>query len=33
MRSEPEFPDGITMPPPYTSLPGLDNMKRPELVP
>jgi predicted amidohydrolase len=32
MRTEPEFPDGVTVPPPYTSLPGLDNMKRPELA-
>jgi predicted amidohydrolase len=31
MRRDREFPDGLVVPPPYTSLPGLDNLKRPEL--
>lgn len=31
MRAEPEFPDGLVVPPPYTSLPGLFNLCRPEL--
>jgi predicted amidohydrolase len=31
MRAEPEFPEGIVVPPPYASLPGLPNLSRPEL--
>ena len=31
MRSEPEFPEGVTVPPPFVTLPGLANMRRPEL--
>jgi len=32
MRTEPEFPDGVTIPAPFASLPGLDYMRRPELA-
>ena len=32
MRADPEFPDGIVVPPPYTSLPGLFNLRRPEVT-
>lgn len=32
MRAEPEFPDGLVVPPPYVSLPGLENLRRPELT-
>ena len=31
MRSEPEFPDGVTVPAPFATLPGLEHMRRPEL--
>lgn len=31
MRAEAEFPDGIVVPPPYASLPGLSNLVRTEL--
>jgi predicted amidohydrolase len=31
MRAEPEFPDGIVVPPPYATLPGLPNLAREEL--
>ena len=32
MRVEPEFPDGVTVPAPYTTLPGIKNLDRPELA-
>jgi predicted amidohydrolase len=32
MRADPEFPDGIVLPPPYVSLPGLANLRRPEIT-
>lgn len=31
MRGEREFPEGLVIPPPYASLPGLPNLRRPEL--
>lgn len=31
MRADAEFPEGIVLPPPYASLPGLFNLRRPEL--
>lgn len=32
MRAEPEFPHGVTVPPPFVSLPGLGNLRRPGLT-
>ncbi len=32
MRRDPEFPDGIVLPPPYRSLPGLTNLRRGEIT-
>lgn len=32
MRRDREFPDGIVIPPPYASLPGLQNLRRDELT-
>jgi predicted amidohydrolase len=32
MRAEPEFPHGVTVPPPFISLPGLANLRRPDLT-
>ncbi|MGI9557674.1 MAG: carbon-nitrogen hydrolase family protein [Solirubrobacterales bacterium] len=32
MREEPEFPDGVTVPAPYVTLPGTKNLHRPELA-
>jgi predicted amidohydrolase len=32
IRRDPEFPDGIVIPPPYATLPGILNLHRPELT-
>jgi predicted amidohydrolase len=32
MRSEPEFPDGVVIPPPFASLPSVHRLRRPEVV-
>jgi predicted amidohydrolase len=32
MRSEPEFPEGVVIPPPFASLPSVLDLRRPELV-
>jgi predicted amidohydrolase len=32
MRSEPEFPDGVMVPPPFASLPSAPRLRRPELI-
>jgi predicted amidohydrolase len=32
MRSEPEFPEGVVIPPPFASLPSVLNLRRPEIV-
>jgi predicted amidohydrolase len=32
MRDEPEFPDGVVIPPPFASLPSVHRLRRPEVV-
>jgi predicted amidohydrolase len=32
MRSEPEFPDGVVIPPPFATLPSVHRLRRPEVV-
>ena len=32
IRRDPEFPDGIVIPPPYETLPGIFNLRRPDLT-
>lgn len=32
MRADPEFPDGLILPPPYRSLPGLGNLRRNDIA-
>ncbi|MGH2967649.1 MAG: hypothetical protein ACRDK0_01095, partial [Solirubrobacteraceae bacterium] len=32
MQESPEFPDGVVVPPPYASIPGVSRLRRPELA-
>jgi predicted amidohydrolase len=32
MQAEPEFPEGVVLPPPYITLPGIHNLDRPDLA-